>query len=415
MEANVRFDHEFLAVESEHAVHCMLELAVPDTTDEQRAADPRRARDRPLRIDGRSQARGRQAVRAVPDHPPRTDRRARDRHVRRPGRPRRRPRAGRRDGNRARDRGHLPRRDDEPVGRLAQGSRGAAPRSEGTCAACCCSPTGSPTSASPTATSSSASRAAPRNRPRRPPSASVKASTKTSSPRSPTRRAARPTSPRTPTTHPASSPRSSKGSTKLVAQNVSVEIVPTDDVQFVGVLNEYPVVEVAGGVQVQLGDAYGGERRRLVFELGIPRLAQLGPATVAQVVLRYTTVGETVAAHETTIPIVVNLVSVERSRGCGSSITTWSTRSSCCRPPGPRRKPSSSPTKGASTKRAPALGRAAEGIRAAAPSSDRAAELDEEASRLEGHMDAMSQPQYGSISRKRMRSESWRRSRGRPK
>ena len=57
-------------------------------------------------------------------------------------------------------------------------------------------------------------------------------------------------------------------------------------------LNEYPIAEVPGGLQAQIGDAYGGERRRIVFELRIPELAQLGPAKVADVVLRYVTVGD---------------------------------------------------------------------------------------------------------------------------
>ena len=78
-------------------------------------------------------------------------------------------------------------------------------------------------------------------------------------------------------------------------------------------LNEYPSVAVAGGVQLQIGDAYGGERRRIVFSLQIPNVAQLGPARVADVVLRYVEVGEHVAAHERTIPVIVNLVSADEA------------------------------------------------------------------------------------------------------
>ena len=39
--------------------------------------------------------------------------------------------------------------------------------------------------------------------------------------------------------------------------------MPHADYELIGVLNEYPAVDVPGGVQIQLGDAYGGERRRL--------------------------------------------------------------------------------------------------------------------------------------------------------
>jgi Ca-activated chloride channel family protein len=95
----------------------------------------------------------------------------------------------------------------------------------------------------------------------------------------------------------------------LVAQNVSVEIRPSEQVQVLGVLNEFPSVVVPGGIQVQLGDAFAEEHRRLVFELHVPSLASLGPATVAEVVLRYTSVGEQIAQHEVRVRLVVNLVS----------------------------------------------------------------------------------------------------------
>jgi Ca-activated chloride channel family protein len=104
----------------------------------------------------------------------------------------------------------------------------------------------------------------------------------------------------------------------LVAQNVSVEIRPSDQVEVVGMLNEYPAVPVAGGVQLQLGDAYAEERRRVVFELGIPRLASLGVAKVADVVVRYVSVDQEVAAHELTLPIVVNMVSADEAKTAGA-------------------------------------------------------------------------------------------------
>jgi Ca-activated chloride channel family protein len=93
-----------------------------------------------------------------------------------------------------------------------------------------------------------------------------------------------------------------------VAQNVSVEIRPTDDVKLLGTLNEYPTTEVTGGIQVQLGDTFGDEIRRLVFELHIPHLAALGPRRVADVVLRYVTVGDHAQMHEVVIPMTVNVV-----------------------------------------------------------------------------------------------------------
>lgn len=60
---------------------------------------------------------------------------------------------------------------------------------------------------------------------------------------------------------------------------------------------------------MQLGDAYGGERRRVVFCLHVPQLAELGPVPVADLVVRYVTVGDEVAAHEKTVAVIANAVS----------------------------------------------------------------------------------------------------------
>jgi Ca-activated chloride channel family protein len=89
-----------------------------------------------------------------------------------------------------------------------------------------------------------------------------------------------------------------EGLMSLFAQTVSVEICPSQDVEVLAVLNEFPVASVPDGMQVSLGDAYGGERRRVVFQLRIPQLARLGVAKVADVVVRYTTVDNEIAAHE---------------------------------------------------------------------------------------------------------------------
>jgi Ca-activated chloride channel family protein len=104
-----------------------------------------------------------------------------------------------------------------------------------------------------------------------------------------------------------------EGLVSLAAQNLSIEIRPTEHVQMLGVLNDYRCLSVSGGVQVQMGDIYADERRRLVFELLIPRLEALGPATVADVVARYVGVAGSVQAHELHVPITVNLVSADEA------------------------------------------------------------------------------------------------------
>jgi Ca-activated chloride channel family protein len=99
----------------------------------------------------------------------------------------------------------------------------------------------------------------------------------------------------------------------LMAQNVSVEIRPTNAVQLVAVLNDHPSVSVEGGVQVLAGDAYAGQELRVVAKLAIPSLAALGPVKVADVVVRYVSVGDTVEAHEVTHPLMINLVAADEA------------------------------------------------------------------------------------------------------
>lgn len=100
----------------------------------------------------------------------------------------------------------------------------------------------------------------------------------------------------------------------LVAQNVSVEIRPGDDVQVLGVLNAFPTVPVPGGAQIQFGDAYANETRRVVFHLHVPSLASLGVRRVGEVVLRYTSIGDQIAQHEVEMTLVVNLASADEAR-----------------------------------------------------------------------------------------------------
>ena len=203
-----------------------------------------------------------------------------------------------------------------------------------------------------------------------------------------------------------------EGLAALVAQNVSVEICPSEKVELLDVLNEYPAVEVPGGVQIQLGDAYGGERRRILFQLGIPELAQFGPANVANIVVRYVTVGDKVAAHEVTIPVTINLVSADEAAAAAldhevveECVVLHAARA--------KREAMRQADEGRYDDARKTLGDAADDLRTLAPMSARSAELMDEASRLEDHCHMMSPPDYSATIRKRMSNESWRRTRGR--
>ncbi|MDP9331867.1 MAG: VWA domain-containing protein [Actinomycetota bacterium] len=203
-----------------------------------------------------------------------------------------------------------------------------------------------------------------------------------------------------------------EGLATLVAQNVSVEIRPGADVELLAVLNEYPSIAVPGGVQVQVGDAYGGERRRLVFRLQIPDVAKLGPARVADVILRYVNVGEQVATHETTIPVIVNLVSADEA--AAATLDQEVVDEVVLLHAANARKEAARQADAGRFDIARAMLRdSADEIRRIAPHSARSAELMDEVAMLETHTFAMSEETYEPLTRKRMIDESRRRNRGR--
>jgi Ca-activated chloride channel family protein len=119
----------------------------------------------------------------------------------------------------------------------------------------------------------------------------------------------------TPDDAPGIFERELEGLTRVAAQNVTLEVRPGPSVEVVGVLNDYPSLRVERGVQVELGDAYAGERRRVVLELRIPHLAALGPCSVAELVVRFTAVGDAIEQRTLTIPVVANAVSAAEAAG----------------------------------------------------------------------------------------------------
>lgn len=124
----------------------------------------------------------------------------------------------------------------------------------------------------------------------------------------------------TPDAAPAIFGEELEGLTSLVAQNVTLEIRPRPEVEMLGVLNDYPQVAVQDGVQIQLGDAYGGERRRIVFELHIPHLVELGVTPIADLVLRYVSVGDEITEHTVTVPLAANLVSAADAKSAEADL-----------------------------------------------------------------------------------------------
>jgi Ca-activated chloride channel family protein len=204
-----------------------------------------------------------------------------------------------------------------------------------------------------------------------------------------------------------------EGLVALVAQNLSVEIRPREEVRMLGVLNEYPAVPVPGGLQVQLGDAYGEERRRVVFELAVPTLPTLGVVQVAEVIVRYVSLGENVEAHELRLPITVNAVTAEEAAQAGPDagvVEEIVVMRAAKAQREARDRAESGDWDGAKR----LLSEAAAELRKAAPGSSRADELLAQAEETEGFSRSMSRAGYDAVLRKKMKLSQWQRQRGRP-
>ena len=97
------------------------------------------------------------------------------------------------------------------------------------------------------------------------------------------------------------------GLARVVAQNITVDVIPTAAVAVAGQLNDYPVdpLDSSGAVRLSIGDAYGGEVRPMVLAFHLRPLQPSGAIDVAQIVLRWVATTDGFVAHEVTVPITV--------------------------------------------------------------------------------------------------------------
>jgi len=195
-----------------------------------------------------------------------------------------------------------------------------------------------------------------------------------------------------------------EGLLALVAQNVGVEIRPSGAVQMLGVLNDHPNVPVAGGVLIQLGDAFADETRRVVFTLHVPNLASLGVAKVADLVVRYASVGEQVGLHEVTVPVMVNAVSADEAAAAGADAEVVE-EVLILRAARAQEAAMRLADEGRFDEAQSSLRQAAGALRAAAPGSAKAAELLDQAERMDMVEPMMAPAAYTSATRKQMHYE----------
>ena len=97
-------------------------------------------------------------------------------------------------------------------------------------------------------------------------------------------------------------------------QAASLLIRPTGDVASVLVHNDLPAQGVEGGVMVELGDLWAGERRTLLLGLEVPAAAGLGVVQVADLELRYVVLPALVE-ETVSLPVSVNVVPGDQAAG----------------------------------------------------------------------------------------------------
>ncbi|MCC6224147.1 MAG: hypothetical protein IT201_11740 [Thermoleophilia bacterium] len=169
-----------------------------------------------------------------------------------------------------------------------------------------------------------------------------------------------------------------------------------------------------GGVRLELGDAYGSVRRRVVFVLHLPHLAALGPAKVADVVVRYVAVGDEIAEHTLTLPVAANLVSADEAAAAAPDLevqeATLVLKAARARDEAIRLADA-----GRHDEARNVLGQVGAELRLSAPAlgPELAATLAEEAAALDEAAGLASAAFYGAASRKQLRYDSNRRRRQR--
>jgi Ca-activated chloride channel family protein len=99
-----------------------------------------------------------------------------------------------------------------------------------------------------------------------------------------------------------------------VVQAATLTIRPTSDVETVVLHNDLPSDAVEDRIVVELGDFYAAETRKLVIGFGVPVMAALGLASVAELELRWVDV-QTLDTHTVTLPVSVNVVPGDQAAG----------------------------------------------------------------------------------------------------
>lgn len=99
----------------------------------------------------------------------------------------------------------------------------------------------------------------------------------------------------------------------------SILLKPVNEVGNIGVLNDLATHVVDGGLLVESGDFHSGEIRRVMLQLGVPAMAGLGLAQVAELTLTPVELPD-LLQHTVTVPVSVNVVPTDEAAGRMPSI-----------------------------------------------------------------------------------------------
>ncbi|CAN5331855.1 VWA domain-containing protein [soil metagenome] len=96
-----------------------------------------------------------------------------------------------------------------------------------------------------------------------------------------------------------------EGLLSLAAQNISIEVRPTGDVELVRVHHDVPSHQIEGGFALEVGDLYAREPRSVLIEFFAPYLLDSTPREIARIVMRadVLTAEGGVEHQEVTLPI----------------------------------------------------------------------------------------------------------------
>ena len=97
-------------------------------------------------------------------------------------------------------------------------------------------------------------------------------------------------------------------------QAASLTVRPGQAVSAVRLFNDLPTSEIDDGFMVELGDLSGSETRRLLLEIDVPAIAELGAASACELELRWFEI-ESGQSKLATIPVNVNVVPGDQAAG----------------------------------------------------------------------------------------------------